>query len=160
MLIFLKNLLSDVYANIHEYFPRWYQKAALVGIVVVVLILLLGCSPATRVAPAIEGPGYCTWQGAPAWMAKDIISNPKKFGLIDGFEFVGKHGLPCYALKIDKPPADGTCDTAAVICETGNTDDRWGPGTPLVTMAGQVPCDEFEGLVEAIKKDEKIKEGV
>lgn len=145
MLLFIKNFLTDAWTL----YPK--QIVAGIAIVAILIVLLLSGCAGTPKAMA-EGPGYCAWKGAPAWMAKDIISDPKKFGIIDGFEFVGKHGLPCYAIKVDKPPADGTCDTTAVVCETGNTDDRWGPNTPLVVVVGQVSCDEFDGLIGVIKK--------
>ena len=154
MLLFIKNLIKDAWIL----YPT--QIIAGLAIVVILIVLLLsGCHPMRRVeAPAIEGPGYCDWQAAPSWVARDFVEDPAGFGLMDGHKFMGKHGLPCYALKIDSPPADGSCDIVVLVCETGQTDDRHGPGTPLVRLIGRgLMCDRWDGLINTIKKDEANK---
>jgi hypothetical protein len=153
MLLFIKNFFKDAWVL--------YKKEmmfAIAGVVIFVLLLLLGCA-GTKTEPIAEGPGYCLWKDAPAWAAKDFIMDENGYGLIDGYKFMGNHGLPCYAIKVDTPPIDYSCDAVVVVCETGNTDDRYGPGTPLVRGVGPgaLPCDRWDSLIKAIKKDEAQK---
>lgn len=156
MLLFIKNFLSGLKETADEFMGRYGTYILLGMFAIVLMVLLFGCagSQVTK-QPLIEGPGYCKWEEAPSWLAKDFIADPAKWGVIDGYQFIGKHGLPCYALKIDAPPADGTCDAIGVICESGVFDDRHGPNTPLVQGLGRVPCHEWDGLIESIKKDQQ-----
>ena len=155
MLLFIKNFLTDAWTL----YPK--QIVAGIAIVAILIVLLLSGCAGTQTKPVIEGPGYCTWEDAPTWAAKDFILDEDGWGLIDGYKFTGKHGLPCYAIKVDTPPADGVCDAVVVVCETGNTDDRYGPNTPLVRAIGPgaIPCDAWDGLINAIKKDSATKKG-
>lgn len=121
-------------------------------IIGLVIIMAIGCAGSQK-AVQTGGPGYSTWEDAPAWMSRDFIRDPDGWGLMDGFTFIGKNGSNCYALKIDTPKADGVCDYIAVLCETDNTDDRYGPGTPLTLVLGTVPCDKMEEFKDAIIQD-------
>ena len=165
---FLRDIWNGFVAMINpllakrDRFLMRHHKNIIIGLVVVlILVLVFGCAGSQKAKPdwaSTEGPGYCLWEGAPSWLAKDFITDPDKWGVIDGYQFQGKHGLPCYALKIDAPPADGTCDAVGVICESGSTDDRYGPGTPLVQGLGTVPCEEYDSLLEAIQKDQPVED--
>lgn len=152
MLLFIKNFIKDAWTL----YPK--QVIAGIAIIAILIVLLLAGCAGTQSEPIAEGPGYCKWEGAPSWVAKDFVEDPAGFGLMDGHKFMGKHGLPCYALKIDSPPADGSCDIVVLVCETGQTDDRHGPGTPMVRLIGRgLACDRWDGLINAIKKDEANK---
>lgn len=157
MLLFIKNFLSDLWDTISDFIKvyRYQIMGALVA--VIILILLFGCAggPASsQVAidkAIISGESYVDWPAAPPCVAKDFLDDPG-WGLMGGMTFVGKHGLPCHLLKIDRP-VDGICDYAVIICETGETDERHGPDTPLFVTVGTIGCDDWDDMVETIKEN-------
>lgn len=146
---FIKNLFQDVWT-----LYRKQVVVACIAIVIIVFALLLSGCAGQGQRFETKGNSYCSWADAPGWVAKDFLQGDG-WGLMDGRSFIGDNGLPCYILKVDVPPADGSCDVIAVVCETGNTDNRHGPNTPLVIAVGNAPCTAWDGFVESVENLKK-----
>ena len=89
--------------------------------------------------------GYCKWDGAPSWMVKDMLE--AGWGLLDGYGW-NHEGNQNWALLIDEPSNGlGGCDYWVVATEM-SYDDRYGPGTPLVTVMLTGECETWDQMIE------------
>lgn len=152
MLLFIKNFLKDLYLTVNCWVERHSLKIAGGLVIAIILLLLFGCAGNHAISNKVqsEGPGYCKWEAAPSYIAKDFITDPEGFGLMKGFKFFGDQGQNCYLLMIDLPKADGTCDLITAVCETGTFDTRHGPDTPLVRVVGKWPCNRWDAIIDHI----------
>ncbi|MBE9550519.1 MAG: hypothetical protein IMF13_00570 [Proteobacteria bacterium] len=158
MLNFIKNLYRSFIALCDAWLQTHYLKVLIAIVCMMILILLFGCggSQVTNqgAAETETSCDYVTRSESPSWISKDIL-NPDDgqcWGMQDAFTFRGANGL-CHALLLDLPPADGSCDLIAVVCETENTDDRHGPNTPLVAPVKKLECSRWNELKTFIQKE-------
>lgn len=99
--------------------------------------------------PTEPNVGYCWWDGAPEWAAKDFILSG--WGVIDGFTVRNEHGV-FHAFVIDAPQdgLDGECDHIAIVQETDRTHERYGYTAPTVVVRGSAPCESWQELKKSV----------
>jgi hypothetical protein len=98
---------------------------------------------------------------APDWMQKDFtVDETGNFGLIDWFGWQDS-GIQYHMMSMDYKDEDGKldgiCDTIVIMMESGHTDERYGPGTPLLVGIGTVPCEKWDEMTKRIIDDLKSK---
>ena len=120
----VKAFLAEAYRLLNEKVEQYSIEIMAMMLAFIVILLVFGCAGTNRTAGSALDDGqhrgsYVSWEAAPGWMARDFLKDNDGWGLIDGREFKGVNNQDCWAIKVDKPVADGICDHLMVVCQRG-----------------------------------------